>query len=128
MKKIFVSAAFALIALLSVHSAFAGGNNIANIKTIDKGSMIVYGNTTIAFNKNNQWVYTLQHFSADNLPKNVFDIVRENYGGYYISGMEKIVKPGFKPVFIVHMQDNTSVRTVQVRGHETTVTEEYTRE
>jgi len=128
MKKILVATALGLSALLTVQSVFAGGNSIENIKTIDKGSLIVYGNTTIAFNKNNEWVYTIKHFSADNLPKNIFDIVRENYGGYYISGMEQIVKPGLRPVFIVHMQDNTSIKTVQVRGHETIVTEEYTKE
>jgi len=125
MKKILASAAFGLITLLTVTSSFAAGNSTEKFTTVDKGTIVKDGNTSTAYNKNGVWQYTIQTLTADNLPKNVFDLVRENYGSYYISGMEKVEHPGGETVYIVHMQDNSSVKTVQVSGTETTITEDY---
>jgi hypothetical protein len=125
MKKNLVSAAFGLIALLTVTSSFAAGKSGEKFSTLDKGTIVKDGNTTTAYNKNGSWVYTIERYTADNLPKNIFDIVKDAYGSYYVSGMEKISEPGVKDVFIVHMQDETSVKTVRVSHGETELIEDY---
>jgi len=127
MKKYLAQTALGLIALLTVTSSFAAGKNAEKITTLDKGTVVKDGNTTTAYNKNGAWVYTIERITPDNLPKDVMDVVNKNFGYYYISGMEKVEQPGAEPTFIVHMQDNTSIKTVQVSGDEAKITADYTK-
>ncbi len=134
MKKKLLSAAFALASILTVSTAFAGTNSAekklavatgTTVTTVDKGTIVKNGNTTTAYNKNGAWVYTIQMFSADNLPKDIFDIVRNNYGSCYINGIKKVEQPGSEPVFFVQMENNTSVKTIKVINGETEVTNDF---
>jgi hypothetical protein len=125
MKKYLAQTALGLIALLTVTSSFAKGTSAEKITTLDKGSVVREGNTTTAYNKNGAWVYTIERITPDNLPKDIMDVVIKNFGYYYISGMEKVEQPGSEPTFIVHMQDNTSIKTVQVSGDEAKITADF---
>jgi hypothetical protein len=125
MKKYLAQAALGLIALLTVTSSFAKGTSAEKIIMLDKGSVVKDGNTTTAYNKNGVWVYTIERITPDNLPKDVMDVVIKNFGYYYISGMEKVEQPGAEPTFIVHMQNNTSIKTVQVSGDDARITADY---
>ena len=125
MKKYLAQTAMGLIALLTVTSSFAAGKNVEKITTIDKGTVIREGNKTTAFDKNGKWVYTIERISANNLPAAVMDVVIDNFGYYYVSGMERVKQPGFAPTYIVHMQDATTIKTVQVIGEEAKITEDY---
>ena len=125
MKKYLAQTALGLIALLTVTSSFAKGTSAEKITTLDKGSIVREGNKTTAFNKNGKWVYTIERISSENLPADVMNVVIKNFGYYYISGMEKVKRPGAEPAYIVHMQNNTTVKTVQVSGDEATLTADY---
>ncbi len=125
MKKALFSAAAAIAMLLSVTTSFAAGNNTEKFTTADKGSIVKNGNTTLAYDKKGNWVYTIERFAADNLPKDVFETVRNNYGSYYVSGMERIEQPGADAYFLVHMQNKNTVKIVKVSGNETELVEDF---
>ena len=125
MKKYLLTTSIGVVTLLCATTSFAAGKSNEKFTTLDKGSIIVKGSATSAYDKKGNWVYTIERYAADNLPKNIFDIVRKNYGSYYISGMEKVEQPGFETVYLVHMQNETTVKTVKVSGTETELVEDY---
>lgn len=129
-----VSVVLGLIALLTVTTSFAKNNNHVNALTtssdekvtkLSTGTIVRDGNAMSAYDKKGNWVYTVTRFNADNLPKDIFDIARKDYANYYISGMEKVDRPGFETVYIVHMEDNTTIKTVRVSEGETELVEDY---
>ncbi len=88
----------------------------------------VNGNkVTSAYDKNGKWVYTIQRHTANSLLKDVMDIVKESYYNYYISGMEKIDMPGFNTVYIVHIGDADSIKTLRVSNGEVELIEDFER-
>jgi len=134
MKKKLLSAAFGLATLLIATASFAANNSNeksvlaspdAKIEKVADGTIAKAGNITTAYNSNGDWVYTIERFNADNLPKDIFDIVRNGYEHYYISGIEKIDQPGFSTVYIAHLQNDISVKTVRVSEGETELVEDY---
>jgi hypothetical protein len=125
MKKYLAQTALGLVALLTVATSFAASKSAEKITTIDKGSIVREGNKTTAYNKNGKWVYTIERITSDNLPADVMHVVNREFGYYYISGMEKVEQPGAEPAYIVHMQNNTSIKTVQVSGDEAKLTEDF---
>jgi hypothetical protein len=88
----------------------------------------VNGNkVTSAYDKNGKWVYTIERHTATSLLKDVMDIVRESYYNYYISGMEKIEIPGFDAVYIVHIGDENSIKTLRVSNGEVELIQDFDR-
>ena len=67
-----------------------------------------------AYNKKGNRVYTITRYASDNLDKNIIDIVKMNYNKYFISSMEKIEQPGFDAVYVVHLSNSNSIKTVRV--------------
>jgi hypothetical protein len=147
MKSKIVSIALALIITMSANATFAVGKNNAEpakltpqekllsnfekqFKTetepaiyASKNGFIVQSQAdnhkvTAAYSAKGNWVYSITHFASDNLAKNVMDLVRENYENYYISGMEKVDQPGYNSVFIVHIKNNDSYKTVRVTNND----------
>lgn len=132
MKKQLLSIALGLIAMLSVTTSFAATKKDAKDAksyTTDRGTIVVDGNKTSVLNKKGQLVYSISRFTADNLPKNIFDIVRNGYESFYVSGMEKVEQPGIAPVYFVHLEDKTSIKTVKVNvsDGETELVQDFTR-
>ena len=70
--------------------------------------------TNTVYGKRGNWVYTIEYFKADNLDKNLIDLVKTEYDRYYISGMEKVDAPASDAVYIVHLEDQRSYKTVRV--------------
>jgi len=132
MKKQLLSIALGLAALLTVTTSFAAPKDAKDGKRYQVGTRTVEvdGAKTSVFTKNGSLVYSVERFTADNLPKNIFDLVRNNgYESYYISGMEKVEQPGLAPVFFVHLEDKTSIKTVKVTSstNETELVQDFTR-
>ena len=134
MKKKLVTVGLGLIALLTVTTSFAKSNNYAHASTtlsdekvtkLSTGTIVRDGNAMSAYDKKGNWVYTVARFNADNLPKDIFDIARKDYANYYVSGMEKVDRPGFETVYIVHLEDKTTLKTVRVSEGETELIEDY---
>lgn len=98
----------------SPHFEVAKNNNLNT-----GGDLVIYSqkdghNVTTAFDKKGKWVYTIKHFSSDNLAKDAMDIIVRNFGYYYITGMEEIKQPGFETVIMVHAQDQKSLKTFRI--------------
>jgi len=67
-----------------------------------------------AYNKRGNKVYSIVRYTSDNLAKNIVDIVKTSYDKYFITSIEKIEEPNLRPVFIVHLTNANSVKTVRV--------------
>ncbi len=111
MKKTILTIALGLIAMLTVTTSFAAD---ANRYELAKGSIIKDGNTTAAYDLKGNWVYTITRYSSDNLPKDIFDIVKGTYYNYFVNGIEKVEQPGSDDVYIAHLENNKSIKTVRV--------------
>jgi len=111
MKKQLLSIALGLVAMFTVSTSFA-----ADAKTYksNNATVKVDGNKTTVFNQKGKFVYSIQRFTADALPKDILDIVKNSYDQYYISGMEKVDQRGLAPVYIVHLEGRTTIKTVRV--------------
>ena len=72
-------------------------------------------------------MYSITLYAKDNLAKNVMDVVRDNYINYYISGMEKIDQPGTGSVFIVHIKNNNSYKTLRVVNNDVELVQDISR-
>jgi len=111
MKKQLLSIALGLVAMFTVSTSFA-----ADAKSSKSNEAIVKvdGNKTNVFNQKGKFVYSIQRFTSDALPKDILDIVKRSYDQYYISGMEKIDQRGIAPIYIVHLIGTKTIKTVQV--------------
>jgi hypothetical protein len=71
-------------------------------------------NVTVAYDKKGNWLYTLKFYPTENLAKNIIEEVKRNYDNYYITNMEEVTEPAFPSVFIVHMENDKSFKTLRV--------------
>ncbi len=111
MKKQLLSIALGLVAMFTVSTSFAAD---AKQYKSSEGTITVDGNKTTVLNQKGKWVYTIHRFTADNLPKDVLNIVKNDYDQYYVSGMEKVDQRGLSPYYIVHLEGVKTIKTVKV--------------
>ncbi len=78
-----------------------------------------------AYNKNGNRVYTITRFAADNLDKNIVAIVKGGYDKYFITSMEKVEQPGFDAVYMVHLTNSNSIKTVRVADNSLELIQNY---
>jgi hypothetical protein len=67
-----------------------------------------------AYNKRGNRIYTITRYASDNLDKHLIDLVKMNYDKYFISSIEKIEQPGFDAVYIAHLSNSNSIKTVRI--------------
>lgn len=83
-------------------------------------SSVIDGNeVSSAYNKKGNRVYTIVRYTVDGLDKDVLETVKGIYAKCFITSMEKVSQPGFDPVFIVHLLNGNSLKTVKVIGDNT---------
>lgn len=70
----------------------------------------------VAYNKKGNRKYAVVRYSFNNLDKNIVDIVKNEYNKYFITSMEKVEQKGFEPVYIVHLVDANSIKTIKITG------------
>lgn len=111
MKKQLLSIALGLVAMFTVSSTFA-----RDAKSAKANEAIVKqdGNKTDVFTQKGKFVYSIERFTSDALPKDIMDIVKAKYDQYYIPGMEKIDEPGYASVYVVHLIGKKTIKTVAV--------------
>ena len=107
------------------------GNASSSI-TSSKEGFIVHSNVdgneiASAYDKKGNWLYTIERHGAASLLKNVMDIVKDSYYDYFISGMEKVDRPGHNTIYIVHIEDSNSIKTVRVSNGEVEVVKDFKR-
>jgi hypothetical protein len=66
------------------------------------------------YDKKGNKIYSIVRYTSNNLDKDIVDAVKINYDKYFIAGMDKIEQPGFKAVYIVHLTDSKSIKTIRI--------------
>jgi hypothetical protein len=82
---------------------------------------------TSAYDKNGDWLYTIERHTAVSLLKDIMDIVKDSYSNYSITGMEKVDRPGHNTVYVVHIEDRNSIKTLRVRNGEVELMQDFQR-
>ena len=79
------------------------------------------------YNCNGAFVYSIKQYSEDQLPRDVRSIVKSTYYDYTILLVEEIEQPREPVAYLVHMQDDTTLKNVTVCDGAMEVKEEYKR-
>jgi hypothetical protein len=80
---------------------------------------------TSAYDKKGNWVYTIKLYPTDNLALNIINIVKGSFDNYFITTMEKVDQPGNESVFVVHMENYNSFKTLRVVNNEVELVEDF---
>ena len=70
--------------------------------------------TSSVYGKRGNWLYTIEYFRADALEKDLIDIVKTEYDKYYIAAVEKVETSAADPVYVVHLENGNSYKTLRV--------------
>jgi len=126
MKKQILVIALTLSVLVTASTTYASDKKVAD-KNYTVHSLVDGYKTVSAFDKKGKIIYSIQYYPAASLAKNIMDVVRNNFGNCYISGMEKINQPGQNEVWVVHMENTSSVKTVYVSNGEVSVANDFSK-
>jgi len=70
--------------------------------------------TSSVYGKRGNWLYTIEYFKADNLERDLIDVVKTEYDKYYIAAVEKVETSAADPVYVVHLENQDSYKTLRV--------------
>ena len=76
------------------------------------------------YSKNGNWQYTVLYYSEAKFPVEVKDLVKRAYNNYAITGVEELHSLE-QTIFMVHIQDVSTVKKIMVSDGEMRVMEEY---
>jgi hypothetical protein len=77
------------------------------------------------YNCRGEFVYTIRQYYENNMPRDVRGIVKSEYYDYTITVVEEI-EERLKPLaYIVHLEDEATIKNVRVCDREMVVLEEY---
>lgn len=97
---------------------------------IDNGYVVKYTSKNnsrcrTVYNKRGEFLHTIKQYNESVMPRDVRNIVKSEYYDYTITVVEE-VEERFKPVmYIVHLEDATTLKNVRVCDREMVVMEEY---
>jgi hypothetical protein len=115
MKKNILTIMLAAAVMLVASASYASGNKTSvTAKGYTTHSVIDGRQSTIAYDKKGNWVYTIQYYNTDNLDKNIVDKVRNDYNDYGVTAIQKIEQPGADPVYVVNLENKTSIKIVRL--------------
>ena len=126
MKKQLLIVMLAAATILTASASYASGNNsLENMKGYTVHSVIDGRESTTAYDKKGNWVYTIQRYSVDNLDKSIIDKVLSIYGEYGVTGIQKIEQPNSAVVYVVNIENKNSLKTVQIVNDEIQVMQNF---
>ncbi len=126
MKKRTLSIVFGLAIILIAAKSYATDNiSTKSSEGYIRHSVIDGRQTTTAYNKKGKWVYTIQQYSLDNLDKNIIDRVRSVYYDYGVTGIQKVEQPGMDIVYVVHLENEKSIKLVRLTDDETELVQDF---
>jgi len=79
------------------------------------------------YNCSGAFVYTIKQYSEDEMPREVRSLVKSTYYDYTITLVEEVEQPRQPVAYIIHMQDDTTLKNVTVCDGAMEVMEEYKR-
>src|SRR5215831_8686934 len=129
MKKNILTVLLATAVTLVASVSYASGNKASlTAKGYTVHSVIDGRESTTAYNKKGDWVYTIQNYSTDNLDKNIIDKVRTDYNNYGVTSIQKIEQPGKDVVYVVNLENQTSIKVVRIVNDDVELMKDLTKE
>jgi len=102
-----------------------GANAAGSVKDVKDAKAI---STTQVHDKKGRLLYQVKRYDENQMPKEIRSLVRSQYYDYNIVGVEEITIPGEeKSIYVVHLQDDTTIKIVKVYDGVMEVTGEYVR-
>lgn len=115
-------------AMLTATSSFASADKTSEkAKGYTVRSLIDGRASLSAYDKKGNWVYTIQTYSVDNLDKSIIDKVKEHYADYGVTGIQKVDRPGLDTVYIVYIENKSSIKTVRIVNDEVELVNDYSK-
>jgi hypothetical protein len=115
MKKRILSIVLGLAVILVATSSYTADNiSPKSREGYTLHSVIDGRQSTSAYNKNGNWIYTIEQYSIDNLDKNIIDKVQSVYSDYGVTSIQKVVQPGMEPVYVVHLENEKSIKLIRL--------------
>lgn len=83
--------------------------------------------TKVFYNPKGRWVGNLRCYFEDKLPRDIRHLVRSNYYDYSIYYVNEVTVPGDITVYLVKIEDKTSLKTIRVQDGEMDEIEAFTK-
>lgn len=77
------------------------------------------------YNCRGEFVYTIRQYYENVMPRDVRGIVKSQYYDYTITVVEEIEERMKPLVYVVHLEDSTTIKNIRVYDREMEVLEEY---
>ena len=108
----------AMAALLLTSVSYAADNSSKKEGHVVH-SVIDGRNTMTAYDKKGKWVYTIQQYDVNQLDKDLIRRIKPVYYDYTITAVQKVEQPGKDAVYIVHLENEDSIKTIRMTDDET---------
>ena len=118
MKVRILAIAFAIASILITSTTYAGNKSSRSEKGYVVHSIIDGRKSMTAYDKKGKWVYTIQQYSIDDLDKSLKDRIRSVYYGYDVTIIQKVEQPGMDAVYVVHLENEKSIKIVRLTNDE----------
>ena len=118
MKVRILAIAFAIASILITSTTYAGNKSSRSEKGYVVHSVIDGRKSMTAYDKKGKWVYTIQQYSIDDLDKSLKDRIRSVYYDYDVTIIQKVEQPGMDVVYVVHLENEKSIKIVRLTNDE----------
>lgn len=129
MKKSFLAVAIAVMlsaGLTSKTQAQTKAVSIENLSTENAVKKSVVITETPVYNKAGKLLYTVKRYDESALSKDVSRIIRNQFYDFDIIGVEEVVIPdNSSSIYLVHIANDTKLKTIRVYDGESEVINEY---
>jgi hypothetical protein len=118
MKVRILAITFAITAILITSTTYAGGTSSKSGKGHVVHSVIDGRKSMTAYDKKGKWVYTIEQYGINDLDKSLADRVRSVYYDYNVLVIQKVEQPGMDVVYVVHLENEKSIKIVRLTNDE----------
>jgi hypothetical protein len=70
----------------------------------------------VFYDKHGDWEYTLLSYPPSVLPKSVTKMIHGSFGGYQISFVNEIRRPGQDAYYVVNIENDNHIKVIQIEG------------
>ena len=128
MKVRILAIAFAIASILITSTTYAGNKSSRSEKGYVVHSIIDGRKSMTAYDKKGKWVYTIQQYSIDDLDKSLKDRIRSVYYDYDVTIIQKVEQPGMDVVYVVHLENEKSIKIVRLTNDDMEEVQEFNKQ
>jgi hypothetical protein len=118
MKVRILAITFAIASLLVTSTTYAGSTSAKSEKGYVVHSVIDGHKSMTAYDKKGKWVYTIEQYNINDLDKSLAHRVGSVYYDYDVTGIQKVEQPGMDVVYVVHLENEKSIKIVRLTNDE----------